>query len=132
MTDLKTPLSGSEQDEAKELRPRFNADGLIPAVAQDSATGEVLMMAWMNEEALRQTIETGEATYFSRSRGKLWRKGETSGNTQTVDEILIDCDQDTLLLKVTQKGPACHTDRKSCFYSKVSPGGALSFTDKPG
>lgn len=132
MTDLKTPLSGSEQDEAKELRPRFNADGLIPAVAQDSATGEVLMMAWMNEEALRQTIETGEATYFSRSRGKLWRKGETSGNTQTVDEILIDCDQDTLLLKVTQKGPACHTDRKSCFYRKVSPGGALSFTDKPG
>ncbi|HIG21210.1 MAG TPA: phosphoribosyl-AMP cyclohydrolase [Henriciella marina] len=129
MTDLKPPLSGSEQDEAKELRPRFNADGLIPAVAQDSATGEVLMMAWMNEEALRQTIETGEATYFSRSRGKLWRKGETSGNTQSVDEVLIDCDQDTLLLKVSQKGPACHTDRKSCFYRKVSPGGALSFTD---
>ena len=132
MTDFHPPLSGSAQDEAKELRPKFNSDGLIPAVAQDSATGDVLMMAWMNEEALRQTIETGEATYFSRSRGKLWRKGETSGNTQTVDEILIDCDQDTLLLKVTQKGPACHTDRKSCFYRKVSPGGALSFTDKPG
>lgn len=132
MTDFQPPLSGSAQDEAKELRPKFNSDGLIPAVAQDSATGDVLMMAWMNEEALRQTIETGEATYFSRSRGKLWRKGETSGNTQTVDEILIDCDQDTLLLRVTQKGPACHTDRKSCFYRKVSPGGALSFTDKPG
>jgi phosphoribosyl-AMP cyclohydrolase len=83
----------------------------------------------MNEEALRQTVETGEATYFSRSRGKLWRKGETSGNTQSVDEILIDCDQDTLLLKVSQKGPACHTDRKSCFYRKVSPDGALSFAD---
>lgn len=129
MMNLKTPLSGSEQDEAKELRPKFNSDGLIPAVAQDSATGEVLMMAWMNEEALRQTVETGEATYFSRSRGKLWRKGETSGNTQSVDEILIDCDQDTLLLKVSQKGPACHTDRKSCFYRKVSPDGALSFAD---
>ena len=86
------------------------------------------MMAWMNDEALRQTIETGEATYFSRSRGKLWRKGETSGNTQTVERILIDCDQDTLLLKVTQKGPACHTDRKSCFYREVSRDGALSFT----
>ena len=131
MMDLKPPLPGSDQDEAKELRPKFNSDGLIPAVAQDSATGEVLMMAWMNEEALRQTIETGEAPYFSRSRGKLWRKGETSGNTQSVDEILIDCDQDTLLLKVSQKGPACHTDRKSCFYRKVSPDGALSFADLP-
>ncbi|RIJ24461.1 phosphoribosyl-AMP cyclohydrolase [Henriciella barbarensis] len=131
MMDLKPPLSGSDQDEAKELRPKFNSDGLIPAVAQDSATDEVLMMAWMNEDALRQTIETGEATYFSRSRGKLWRKGETSGNTQSVDEILIDCDQDTLLLKVSQKGPACHTDRKSCFYRKVSPDGALSFADLP-
>ncbi|MAN73996.1 MAG: phosphoribosyl-AMP cyclohydrolase [Henriciella sp.] len=128
MTDFKPPLSGAAQDEAKELRPKFNADGLIPAIAQDEATGEILMMAWMNDEALRQTIETGEATYFSRSRGKLWRKGETSGNTQTVERILIDCDQDTLLLKVTQKGPACHTDRKSCFYREVSRDGALSFT----
>ena len=129
MTDFQPPLSGSAQDEAKELRPKFNSDGLIPAVAQDSATGEVLMMAWMNEEALRQTIETGEATYFSRSRRKLWRKGETSGNTQTVNDILIDCDQDTILLKVTQKGPACHTDRKSCFYRTVTSGGALSFAE---
>lgn len=128
MTDLKPPLSGAAQDETKELRPKFNADGLIPAIAQDEATGEILMMAWMNEDALRQTIETGEATYFSRSRGKLWRKGETSGNTQTVERILIDCDQDTLVLKVTQKGPACHTDRKSCFYRAVSRDGALSFT----
>ena len=128
MTDFKPPLSGAAQDETKELRPKFNADGLIPAIAQDAATGEILMMAWMNDEALRQTIETGEATYFSRSRGKLWRKGETSGNTQTVERILIDCDQDTLVLKVTQKGPACHTDRKSCFYRAVSRDGALSFT----
>ena len=107
---------------------KYDDNGLIPAIAQDEATGEILMMAWMNDEALRQTIETGEATYFSRSRGKLWRKGETSGNTQTVERILIDCDQDTLLLKVTQKGPACHTDRKSCFYREVSRDGALSFT----
>lgn len=128
MTDFKPPLSGAAQDETKELRPKFNADGLIPAIAQDEVTGEILMMAWMNDEALRQTIETGEATYFSRSRGKLWRKGETSGNTQTVERILIDCDQDTLLLKVTQRGPACHTDRKSCFYRAVSRDGALSFT----
>lgn len=128
MTALKPPLSGSDQDEAKDLRPKFNADGLVPAIAQDAETGEILMMAWMNEDALSQTIETGEATYFSRSRGKLWRKGETSGNTQSVAEILIDCDQDTLLLKVHQTGPACHTDRKSCFYRRVSGDGALSFT----
>lgn len=128
MTALKPPLSGSDQDEAKDLRPKFNADGLLPAIAQDAETGEILMMAWMNEDALRQTIETGEATYFSRSRGKLWRKGETSGNTQSVAEILIDCDQDTLLLKVHQTGPACHTDRKSCFYRRVSGDGTLSFT----
>lgn len=128
MTALKPPLSGSDQDEAKDLRPKFNADGLLPAIAQDAETGEILMLAWMNEDALSQTIETGEATYFSRSRGKLWRKGETSGNTQSVAEILIDCDQDTLLLKVHQTGPACHTDRKSCFYRRVSGDGALSFT----
>lgn len=128
MTALKPPLSGSDQDKAKDLRPKFNADGLLPAIAQDAETGEILMMAWMNEDALRQTLETGEATYFSRSRGKLWRKGETSGNTQSVAEILIDCDQDTLLLKVHQTGPACHTDRKSCFYRRVSGDGMLSFT----
>ena len=103
--------------------------GLIPAIAQDAATGEILMMAYMNEESWEETLRSGRACYWSRSRGKLWRKGETSGNTQSVDEVLIDCDQDTLLLKVSQKGPACHTDRKSCFYRKVSPGGALSFTD---
>ena len=125
MTDFKPPLSGAAQDEAKELRPKFNADGLIPAIAQDEATGEILMMAWMNDEALRQTIETGEATYFSRSRGKLWIKGETSGHFQDVVEILTDCDQDAVILKIRQTDAACHTGRRSCFYRVVGENGSL-------
>ncbi|MEM1086334.1 MAG: phosphoribosyl-AMP cyclohydrolase [Pseudomonadota bacterium] len=106
----------SEQDETTELRPRFNADGLIAAIAQDSSSNEVLMLAWMNAEALRATLETGRATYWSRSRQSLWVKGETSGHTQTVTEVRIDCDQDAVLLKVDQTGGACHTGRPSCFY----------------
>lgn len=112
-------LSGSEQDETLELRPKFNADGLIAAIVQDVATQEVLMMAWMNADALKATCSTGRATYWSRSRQELWVKGETSGHTQTVTEILIDCDQDAILLKVDQTGAACHTGRKSCFYRKI-------------
>ena len=106
----------SEQDETTELRPKFNADGLIAAIAQDAETGEVLMRAWMNAEALEATLKTGRATYWSRSRGALWIKGETSGHTQDVEAVLIDCDQDAVLLKVRQKGGACHTGRASCFY----------------
>lgn len=106
----------SQQDETTELRPNFNADGLVAAIAQDAETGEVLMLAWMNSEALRATIETGRATYWSRSRGALWVKGETSGNVQEVVEMRIDCDQDAVLLKVKQSGGACHTGRQSCFY----------------
>ena len=117
------PLSGSEQDETRELRPKFNSDGLLTAIAQDSETGEVLMLAWMNEEALTKTIETGRATYWSRSRGELWRKGETSGNVQEVLEVRIDCDQDAVLLIVNQTGGACHTGRKGCFYRTVSDSG---------
>ena len=112
-------LSGSDQDETLDLRPKFNADGLIAAIVQDAATQEVLMMAWMNAEALQTTCSTGRATYWSRSRQKLWVKGETSGHVQTVREILIDCDQDAILLKVDQTGAACHTGRKSCFYRKI-------------
>jgi len=94
----------------------FNDQGLIPAIAQDGASREVLMLAWMNRESLAATIETGEAVYWSRSRGKLWHKGETSGNIQKVQEIRCDCDKDTLLLKVEQVGgAACHTGRRSCF-----------------
>jgi phosphoribosyl-AMP cyclohydrolase len=94
----------------------FNDQGLIPAIAQDGATGEVLMMAWMNRESLARTVETGEAVYWSRSRQKLWHKGETSGNIQKVQEIRTDCDKDVLLLKIEQVGgAACHTGRRSCF-----------------
>ena len=114
------PLSGSEQDETIELRPKFDADGLMAAIAQDADTGEVLMLAWMNGEALQLTIETGRAVYWSRSRKSLWRKGDTSGREQHVQEIRVDCDQDAILLKVRQTGAACHTGRRSCFYRVAS------------
>jgi phosphoribosyl-AMP cyclohydrolase len=99
-----------------EGTPDFKKAGLIPAVAQDHITGEVLMLAYMNEEAFRKTVETGIAHYWSRSRDRLWRKGESSGNEQLVKEIRIDCDGDALLLKIEQKGGACHTGYRSCFY----------------
>ncbi|MDF0749477.1 phosphoribosyl-AMP cyclohydrolase [Marinobacter sp. 71-i] len=99
---------------------RWNADGLVPAIAQDAATGDILMMAWMNAESLRLTAEEGQAVYWSRSRGKLWRKGETSGHQQVISEIRLDCDEDVILLKVEQKGGiACHTGRRSCFYRRL-------------
>lgn len=98
----------------------FNADGLIPAIAQDHKTGQVLMMAWQNREALAMTVDKGQAVYFSRSRGKLWHKGEVSGHTQIVHEIRTDCDKDVIVLSVTQLGGiACHTGRVSCFYEKL-------------
>ena len=94
----------------------FNADGLVPAIAQQAETGEVLMMAWMNREALVETVTTGRVCYWSRSRKGLWRKGESSGQVQLLKELRIDCDGDTLLLLVDQTGVACHTGRRSCFY----------------
>jgi len=94
-------------------------NGLVPVIVQDVDTNEVLMLAYMNEEALKKTIESGYAHYFSRSRNKLWKKGESSGNTQEVKEILVDCDNDTILLKVKQNGVACHTGRKSCFFTNL-------------
>jgi phosphoribosyl-AMP cyclohydrolase len=94
----------------------YDSHGLIPAVAQDAKSGEVLMVAWMNAEALRLTRETGEAHFWSRSRGALWRKGATSGNVLRVEEIRVDCDADTLLLRVLPAGPACHTGARSCFF----------------
>ncbi|MBI1360836.1 MAG: phosphoribosyl-AMP cyclohydrolase [Alphaproteobacteria bacterium] len=117
------PLSGPAQDETLELRPKFNADGLVAAIAQDAETGEVLMLAWMNAEALDQTLKTGRAVYWSRSRNALWRKGDTSGHEQEVVEVRVDCDQDAVLLKVKQTGAACHTGRRSCFYRIAGPGG---------
>jgi phosphoribosyl-AMP cyclohydrolase len=107
-----------------ELTPRFNADGLIAAVATDADSGEVLMLAWMNAEALERTLATGEAHYWSRSRGELWHKGATSGQVQRVAEVRVDCDQDAVLLKVRPQGDggACHVGFRSCFYRVVEDG----------
>jgi phosphoribosyl-AMP cyclohydrolase len=102
------------------IQIKFDEKGLIPAIAQDGKTGEILMVAYANEESLQKTFETGNATFWSRSRRKLWMKGETSGNTLKVHEILIDCDCDTLILKVTPAGPACHTGERSCFYRTLA------------
>ena len=102
---------------------KFDANGLVAAIAQESGTGDILMVAWMNREALAQTVLTGQATYWSRSRQRLWRKGEESGHTQAVGEIRLDCDGDAILLTVTQTGGvACHTGRHSCFYSRLEDG----------
>lgn len=102
----------------------YDANGLIPAIAQDHATGEVLMMAWMNRESLEETVRTGRAVYWSRSRKRLWRKGEESGNVQLVKSVHLDCDSDVLLLKIEQVGgAACHTGHRSCFYRLVTDGG---------
>ncbi|WP_106478180.1 phosphoribosyl-AMP cyclohydrolase [Phytohalomonas tamaricis] len=98
----------------------WNNDGLVPAIAQQYDSGEVLMMAWMNREALSETLSNGQVCYWSRSREKLWRKGESSGQIQRLKDAFLDCDGDTLLLKVDQQGPACHTGRRSCFYTRLT------------
>ena len=103
-------------------RLSYDANGLIPAIAQDHRTGEVLMLAWMTAEAVARTVATGRVTYWSRSRGAFWVKGETSGHTQRLVEMRIDCDRDCLLLLIEQTGPACHTNRRSCFYTAVRAG----------
>ena len=103
--------------------PKFDADGLLAAIVQDAATGEVLMFAFMNAEALAKTRETGLAHFWSRSRASLWLKGETSGNLLHVEQVLVDCDQDALVLKVRPVGPACHTGQRSCFYRELGPDG---------
>jgi phosphoribosyl-AMP cyclohydrolase len=100
----------------------FDTNGLVPAIAQQHDTGEVLMMAWMNAASIQETLKTGQVCYFSRSRGKLWRKGESSGQTQTLRELRVDCDGDTLLLLVDQQGVACHTGRRNCFFRVARDG----------
>lgn len=118
-------------EESSEFAPKFDAEGLIPAMAIDSATNEPLMLAYMNAESLRLTLELGEAVYWSRSRSEIWHKGKTSGHAQKIVEIRTDCDQDALILVVEQIGAgACHTGRNSCFYRKIVPGtpSALAFT----
>ena len=101
---------------------RFNGDGLIPAIAQDAATGEVLMMAWMNAEAVRRTLKSGKVMYWSRSRQEFWEKGATSGHHQSLVSMRVDCDRDCLLMQVNQTGPACHTGRRRCFFTDVTDG----------
>lgn len=117
-----TSLSHDELETGTVFAPRFDANGLITAVASDATSGEVLMLAYMNAEALALTLETGEAHYYSRSRQKIWRKGESSGEVQRVTEIRTDCDQDAILLMVEQtgRGAACHTGRRSCFFRRVA------------
>ena len=115
-------MHNHDLEEGTALTPRFDASGLITAVVTDAATGGVLMLAHMNAAALERTIETGEAWYFSRSRQKLWKKGEQSGHVQRVIELRIDCDQDAIWLTVEQIGGACHTGRRSCFYRRVPLG----------
>jgi len=121
--------AGKIIEEGLEFAPKFDENGLITAIAQDASTGEVLMVAYMNREALDLTIQTGYATYFSRSRRKLWKKGEESGHLQKVERILVDCDQDCLVLKVSVDAGQCHVGYQSCFYRAVrtDSGGKLEF-----
>jgi phosphoribosyl-AMP cyclohydrolase len=129
---VSTSSSIDEREEGLSFQPKFDASGLLTCVATDAATGELLMVAHMNEDALRRTIDSGDAWYFSRSRNALWRKGETSGHVQRVIEMRMDCDQDAVWIKVEQRGAACHTGRRSCFYRKVEAaegGPRLVFVD---
>jgi phosphoribosyl-AMP cyclohydrolase len=120
--------ANSDLEESLTLRPRYDADGLVTCIATDAATGELLMVAHMNAEALAKTIASGEAWYYSRSRRALWRKGESSGHTQRVVELRVDCDQDAVWIRVEQSGPgACHTGRRSCFY-RAAPLGQTGAT----
>ncbi|RIK93255.1 MAG: phosphoribosyl-AMP cyclohydrolase [Proteobacteria bacterium] len=120
------PMTYPEQAIADALSAiAWNTDGLVPAIAQEAASGEVLMLAWMNAEAVRETLATGQVCYWSRSRRALWRKGETSNQIQHLEGFLIDCDGDTLLLRVRQEGVACHTGRRSCFFRELSRDGMV-------
>lgn len=112
---MNTPLTLATLDTAVV----YNADGLVPVIAQDTTSKNVLMLAWMNKDALRLTLETGDVTYYSRSRQKLWRKGETSGHTQKLVDAWLDCDGDTVLVLVNQAGPACHTGAPNCFFRPI-------------
>jgi phosphoribosyl-AMP cyclohydrolase len=129
ISDTTDDLAAREQGDA--FLPKFDAAGLLSAIAQDAATGEVLMVGFMDHAALEATRETGFAHFHSRSRGRLWKKGETSGHVLAVEAILVDCDQDALVLKVRPAGPACHTGERSCFYRAVEGGGLARLTAEP-
>ena len=121
---LETAATGTQRSLDDTLAAlKYNADGLIPAIAQQAVSKEVLMMAWMNEASIRETLKTGQVCYWSRSRQTYWRKGESSGHVQKLVEMRADCDGDTLLLLVNQTGPACHTNRDNCFYNEVDSEG---------
>ncbi len=122
----------TDVESGSALAPKWDAAGLVTGVVTDASSGELLMVAHLNEEALRLTLATGEAHFWSRSRGSLWRKGETSGNTLRVVEVRIDCDQDALWLRVAAAGPACHTGARSCFYRRLTPGGELEMIGELG
>ena len=124
------PIDKKLLEEGGEFLPKFNADGLISAISQDASTGQVLMVAYMNKEALEETIATGRAVFYSRSRGKLWRKGEQSGHFQKVKEIYTDCDQDCILMKVEVDQGQCHVGYMSCFYRKLNAQGKLETVEK--
>ena len=141
MTQDKTYFSSLENGAAGESRPlaevlsklRFNEQGLVPCVTQDAESGEVLMLAWMNLEALETTLSSGQVTYYSRSRQELWIKGQTSGHTQRLVQMQIDCDGDAILCKAIQKGGACHTGRRNCFYLDVDVAGqTVHLNSSPG
>lgn len=117
---MKVATYKPEQIAAFIAKVKFNQEGLIPAIAQQNGSGKILMLAWMNAESLRQTLVTGQVTYWSRSRNELWTKGKTSGHTQQLHAIALDCDNDALLLQVEQKGPACHTGQASCFFNHLT------------
>lgn len=124
-------MADSATDTTTTLTIRFNDQGLVPAIVQDADTGQVLMMGWMNQAALEQTLRTGKATFFSRSRNKMWVKGESSGHVQEVLEARVDCDQDVVLLRCKSHGPACHAGYHSCFYRAIdAQGTGLRFVEQ--
>lgn len=118
-------MGDAARETGTQLDVKFNEQGLVPAIVQDADTGDVLMMGWMNEAALKQTLSTGKATFYSRSRDKMWIKGESSGHVQQVVEARVDCDQDTVLLRCKSHGPCCHVGYQSCFYRAADADGGL-------
>ncbi len=123
-------MSAKECEVGMQLDVKFNEDGLVPAIVQDAATGDVLMMAWMNDAAIKHTMECGNATFYSRSRKKMWVKGESSGHTQKVIDLRVDCDQDTVLMRVESAGPACHVGYQTCFYRALESADSLKFVEE--
>ena len=123
-------MADADRESGTQLDIKFNDQGLVPAIVQDADSGQVLMMAWMNEAALRQTLELRKATFYSRSRNAVWTKGETSGHVQELIEARIDCDQDVVLLRCKSHGPACHVGYDTCFYRAIGDSDALKFVEE--